>query len=93
LVRDGFLFNRSSKKNVKIGSKTYDELLAKGYVVDEALGTISPAGTPASGGSASGSLSSMHPRRLSGAMATPPPVPAPGGDRPVSPTPGRRRRG
>ena len=94
LARDGFLFNSKTKKTVKIGSKTYDELVGKGYVVDEALGTISPAaaGTPASGGSGS-SLSSMHPRRLSGAMATPPPVPAPGGDRPVSPTPGRKRRG
>ena len=93
MARDGFLFNSSTKKNVKIVSKTYHELLAKGYVVDEALGTISPAGTPASGASGS-SLSSVHPRRLSGAMATPPPVPAraPGDDRPVSPS-GRRRRG
>lgn len=100
IVRDGFVYNSKTKKNVKIGSATYLKLLKAGFEVDMSMGTISPAGTggPSSGGS--GSLSSMHPRRLSAAMGSPAAAgPTPRATSPsppirsASPPPSRRRRG
>lgn len=55
LVLRGLILNETTGKTIGIGKATYNQLVAKGYVVDRAAGTITPppAGTPA-GGSGSG---------------------------------------